>query len=48
MPMAVALLLLSLGCAQAEFTASNGTRMVVWVCPPVQAAQPPEPEEREG
>lgn len=54
---AIAMLLLTLGCAPASFTGSNGSAFVVWVCPPVQggmplparpAPQPEQPEEREG
>jgi hypothetical protein len=51
MPAAIAALLLSLGCAPAEFSGPAGA-FIVWVCPPVAAdeqpsappAPPPVPE----
>ena len=36
MPLAVALLLLQLGCAQQSFQLPSNEEFVVWVCPPVQ------------
>lgn len=49
MPIAIALLLTQLGCAPSPVAASNGTRFVIWVCPPVAApAEPAAPDEREG
>jgi hypothetical protein len=56
MSAAVALMLLSLGCAPAQFNGPHGA-FVVWVCPPVtggtilpgRPAPQPEPEdERES
>ena len=49
MPHAIALLLMTLGCAPAQFTGPSGS-FFVWVCPPVIEAPPaaPEIEERES
>ena len=49
MPQALALLLMSLGCAPAQFHGPAGP-FVVWVCPPIEPAgqAPDAPEEREG
>lgn len=48
MPEFLVALLLSIGCASSSFTASNGTRFVVWVCPPpIAAPATPSPEPGE-
>ncbi len=49
MPHAIAMLLMALGCAPAQFTGPSGP-FLVWVCPPVIDPSPAEPpiEERES
>lgn len=44
MPLAVAILLLQLGCAQQSFQLPSNEEFVIWVCPPVQIeSAPPTP-----
>jgi hypothetical protein len=50
MPLAVALLLLQLGCAQQSFALPSNEEFVVWVCPPIQepSDRVPQPQPRPG